>query len=241
MGWTCSCVSAKIVGTDILLHTLIATFLSSFQSKWRAENTFFPTNFETLWKKSIQSSSVRVIYPSTSKGPRYCFPVRLMAIILASQDVDSAGSQCLFPPVDLLEQWTAGTQVGRKCEGGKISSFGLVQNKNNYVRNWMGRGQEKKSSYHAVYRGHFTFHFSPTMKITASLIINSLLTSWLDMSLPWLNAPRILQRAHKGLQSSMYSTSGDEAQPELVVFVDLFSPSELCPFLSLPYCHSYNG
>lgn len=37
----------------------------------------------------------------------------------------------------------------------------------------------------------------------------------------------------------MYSISGDETQTELVAFVDLFSGSELCPFLSLIYCHSY--
>lgn len=65
----------------------------------------------------------------------------------------------------------------REGGGGKTSSFGLVQNKNNYMRNQTGRGGEKKSSYQALNRGHFTFNFYSTMKMTVNLIIMSLLIS----------------------------------------------------------------
>lgn len=67
--------------------------------------------------------------------------------------------------------------MGREGGGGKTNSFGLVRSKSNYIRKQKGRGQEKKSGYHAVYRGHFIFNFSPAMKMTARLIIISLLTS----------------------------------------------------------------
>lgn len=45
------------------------------------------------------------------------------------------GHNAFFPPVNLLEQWTAGTQTGREGGEGKTNSFALAQNKNNYVRN----------------------------------------------------------------------------------------------------------
>lgn len=113
MGWACSCMSAKIVWTDILLHCHFPEQLSSWFSKgqWKSREHIFTTNFETLGTKSTQSS-VGAVYPS--KGPRCCFPLGLLAINLALQDVDSAGSWRLFWPADLLEQQALGW--GRRAE-----------------------------------------------------------------------------------------------------------------------------
>jgi len=92
-----------------------ATFLSSFQAglakaKGKAENTFLPPILKP-WGQRTQSS-VGAVYPS--KGPRCCFPLGLLAINLALQDVDSAGSWRLFWPADLLEQQALGW--GRRAE-----------------------------------------------------------------------------------------------------------------------------
>lgn len=113
MGWACSCMSAKIVWTDILLHCHFPEQLSSWFSKgqWKSREHIFTTNFETLGTKSTQSS-VGAVYPS--KGPRCWFPLGLLAINLALQDVDSAGSWRLFWPADLLEQQALGW--GRRAE-----------------------------------------------------------------------------------------------------------------------------
>lgn len=92
-----------------------ATFLSSFQAglakaNGKAENTFLPPILKP-WGQRTQSS-VGAVYPS--KGPRCCFPLGLLAINLALQDVDSAGSWRLFWPADLLEQQALGW--GRRAE-----------------------------------------------------------------------------------------------------------------------------